>query len=59
MNKGLSASEQYLVFYDKFLGAIVTMKEETMIFFNQYLPEIDGETFWEKCQNEFPYRNGY
>jgi hypothetical protein len=56
MNKGRSANEQHLIFYDKFLGATETMKEEVLSFFNQYLPDINGETFWAKCQNEFPYR---
>jgi hypothetical protein len=56
MNKGRSSSEPQLVFYDKFLGAIETMKEETINFFNEYLPEIDGIAFWEKCQAEFPFR---
>jgi hypothetical protein len=56
MNKGRSATEQHLVFYDKFLGAIETMKEETINFFKEHLPEVNGDTFWEKCQKEFPYR---
>ncbi|MBK7909113.1 hypothetical protein [Candidatus Pollutiaquabacter sp.] len=56
MNKGRSATEQHLVFYDKFLGAIETMKEETINFFKENLPEVNGDAFWEKCQKEFPYR---
>jgi hypothetical protein len=56
MNKGRSATEQHLVFYDKFLGAIETMKEETINFFKEHLPEVNGDAFWEKCQKEFPYR---
>ena len=56
MNKGRSATEQHLVFYDKFLGAIETMKEETINFFKEHLPEVNGDTFWEKCEKEFPYR---
>jgi hypothetical protein len=56
MNKGRSTIEQHLVFSEKFLGAIETMKEETINFFNKNLLEINGETFWEKCQKEFPYR---
>jgi len=56
MNKGRSATEQHLVFYDKFLGAIETMKEETINFFKEYLPEVNGDDFWGKCQKEFPYR---
>jgi hypothetical protein len=32
MNKGCAANEQYLVFYDKFIGAAETMKEETINF---------------------------
>lgn len=56
MSKGLSPNEPHLLFRSKFLEAIETMKEETLNFFNQYLPEINGETFWGKCQREFPYR---
>ena len=52
MNKGRSATEQHLVFYDKFLGAIEIMKEETINFFNQYLTEVNEETFWEKSENK-------
>jgi hypothetical protein len=57
MNKGRSATEQHLVFYDKFLQAMKTMKEETINFFKEHHPEVNGEAFWEKCQKEFPYRN--
>ena len=56
MNKGRSATEQHLVFYDKFIRAIETMKEETINFFKEHLHEVNGDTFWEKCQKEFPYR---
>jgi hypothetical protein len=56
MSKGLSPTEPHLNFRDKFLKAIPTMREETINFFNKYFPEVNGETFWEKCQDEFPYR---
>jgi len=56
MNKGRSATERHLVFYDKFLRALETMKEEIISFFEEYLPEVSAEAFWEKCQREFPYR---
>lgn len=56
MNKGRSKTEQHLVFYDKFLEATETMKVEIINFFSQYLTEVNAETFWKKCQNEFPYR---
>ena len=55
MNKGLSKTAQHLVFCDKFLGATETMNGEIINFFSQYLTEVNGETFWEKCKNEFPY----
>lgn len=55
MNKGLSPTEPHLLFRDRFLEAIPTMQNETINFFNEYLPEIKGVTFWGKCQNEFPY----
>ena len=36
--------------------SIETMENETIGFFREHLPEIDGYTFWVKCKNEFPYR---
>jgi hypothetical protein len=56
MNEGRLATEQHLMFYDKFLVAIEIMKEETINFFNKHLAEINGETFWEKCQKELPFK---
>lgn len=56
MNKGRSRTEKHLVFYDKFLAAIETMKEVTINFFNQHLTEVNSDSFWDKCQKEFPYR---
>ena len=40
----------------KFFDAIETMKKETVDFFKEHLSEIDGETFWNRCKNEFPYK---
>lgn len=57
MNKGRILSEQYLEFFKKFLEAEEPMKEEVMSFFNEYMSEIDGVEFWEKCQKEFPFRH--
>ena len=45
-----------LDFFEKFNESIETMKNETISFFHDYLPEIDGDNFWAKCKNEFPYR---
>lgn len=59
MNKGLSSTEPHLLFRNKFLEAIEAMKNETISFCNEHLPEINGETFWEKCQNEFPYKTNH
>lgn len=56
MNQGRSATDNQLVFYDKFLEAMETMNEETIGFFKKYLNEIKGESFWEKCRKEFPYQ---
>ena len=56
MNQGRKPSEPQLLFIDKFSGAIDTMKEETIEFFKEHLPEVNRDTFWEKCQKEFPYR---
>jgi len=56
MNQGRNATEPHLLFIDKFFDAIETMKKETVDFFQEHLSEIDGETFWNKCKNEFPYK---
>jgi len=56
MNQGRSATEPHLLFIDKFSEAIETMKKEIVDFFKEHLTEIDGETFWSKCKNEFPYK---
>jgi len=49
-------SSERLDFYEKFNEAISTMKKETKDFFIDHLTEIDGQQFWEKCKEEFPYR---
>lgn len=56
MNQGRKPSEPQLLFIETFSGAIDTMKEDTIEFFKEHLPEVNGDTFWEKCQKEFPYR---
>ena len=56
MNQGKTATEKHLVFRDKFLEAIEPMKDEMTDFFENYLTEINGEDFWNKCKNEFPYK---
>ena len=55
MNQGREATEPNLIFIDKFSDAISTMEKETMDFFSQYLSEINGSEFWNRCKNEFPY----
>jgi hypothetical protein len=44
-----------LDFKEKFLESVETMEFETVSFFKEHLPEIDGKTFWTMCKNEFPY----
>lgn len=56
MNKERSINQNHLLFYEKFDNAVETMKEETIIFFNQYMKEVDGEYFWVCCKNEFPFK---
>jgi hypothetical protein len=57
MNYGRSfADSNRLDFFEKFDESLETMKIETINFFHDYLPEIDGDIFWTKCKNEFPYR---
>ncbi len=34
--------------------AIPVMKTEVLNFFRDYLPEIDGEIFWNKCKENLP-----
>ena len=31
------------------------MKQEVLSFFKNYLKEIDGETFWKKCEEELKF----
>lgn len=55
MNQGSSATQQNLIFTDKFQEANDIMKDETVDFFKLYLMEVDGDDFWEQCKKEFPY----
>ncbi len=32
------------------------MKEEVFDFFTNHLPDVDPNTFWRRCVDEFPYR---
>lgn len=57
MNQNRPVTEPQLLFIDKFFDAIETMKEETTSFCDLHLTEINGSDFWEKCKNEFPYKN--
>ena len=54
MNQERNVTEPHLLFIEKFFDAIETMKKETIDFFKEHLYEIDGETFWNRCKNEFP-----
>ena len=56
MNHGRNSTERHLKFTYKFSQAIKIMEEEVIHFFIQYLPEINGTEFWDKCKDEFPYR---
>ncbi len=49
-------SSERLDFFDKFIEAIKTMKDETIDFINEHIKEIDSTQFWETCKREFPYR---
>ena len=42
--------------YNKFIGDLETMQEQTINFLNQYLTEVNGEIFWKKCQIELSFR---
>jgi hypothetical protein len=48
-------SPDFLNFEEKFREAVLVMKDETVSFFKDYLQDIDGEEFWNKCLNEFPF----
>lgn len=56
MNKGRTSNEQHLCFSEKLHEAKEPMREEIISFFNEYMSEVNGVEFWEKCQREFPYR---
>ncbi len=56
MNQGRIATEQHLIFYDKFIEATEIMGNETISFFNKYIQEINGQDFWDNCKMEFPYK---
>ena len=57
MNKDLDIlSDERLNFYDKFNESIETMEIETVEFFENHLPAVNGNEFWDKCKKEFPYR---
>jgi hypothetical protein len=49
------SSHDHLDFTEKFREAILVMKDETISFFSDYLPDIKGMDFWEKCEEEFPF----
>jgi hypothetical protein len=49
------ATTNHLAFKEKFIESVETMEFETVSFFKEHLPEIDGKTFWKMCKNEFPY----
>lgn len=56
MNKGQEPTQDHLLFYDKFIEAFDTIQNETIEFLKVHLEEIDGEAFWNRCKNEFPYK---
>jgi hypothetical protein len=56
MNQGRTTTETQLLFIDKFGDAIEVMKRETADFFHQYLTEVNGEEFWERCERELPFK---
>jgi hypothetical protein len=57
INKGFEiSSKDRLDFYKKFNEAVSTMENEIVGFFHEYLNEIDGQLFWQKCKNEFPFK---
>lgn len=55
MNQRRSAKEPHLLFINKFSQALEPMEQETIDFFNQYLTEVSGTEFWNRCIAEFPY----
>jgi hypothetical protein len=54
LNKAYSNKKNPLDFFDKLSEGIDAMRNETIRFFTEHLPEIEGETFWAKCKKEFP-----
>ena len=49
-------SSQPLYYYGSFISAVPIIEREIKDFFKIQFPSIDGQTFWIKCVNEFPYR---
>lgn len=39
---------------EKIIEAIPTMQNELFCFFRDYMPEIDGFSFWRRCEENFP-----
>lgn len=56
MTKDLIPTEPHLLFREKFIAGIDTMKEETINFFSEHMQGIDGQEFWSRCEQELPYR---
>jgi hypothetical protein len=54
LNKAHSNEKPHLDFFDKLSEGIDTMHKETISFFTDHIPEIDGESFWNKCKKELP-----
>jgi len=42
-------------FWNAFNKAKPVMETETMDFFKNYLSDIDGHEFWQRCEQEFPF----
>ena len=57
-SRGKSESRETatVVFWDLFNEAVPVMEEEIKLFFQNYLNEINGLTFWEHCKKEFPFQ---
>ncbi len=55
--KGTLLKRENIFFREDFIAAIPTIKAECEDFFENNMPEIDKDDFWQRCVAEFPYRD--
>lgn len=51
---GTNRSSLYPHFHERFNEAAAFFETESLTFFQQKMPEVNGQIFWEYCKREFP-----